>query len=86
MLKVGDQVQILPSAVIVGIPEIFIGHTAVINAVYPNNLTVYPNNLTSNLVQIKINDEDNNTWFCFTKHLKKIQPSETANISIWNYI
>lgn len=79
MLKVGDQVQILPSAVIVGIPEIFIGHTAVINAVSPNNLT-------SNLVQIKINDEDNNTWFCFTKHLKKIQPSETANISIWNYI
>lgn len=38
MLKVGDQVQILPSAVIVGIPEIFIGHTAVINAVYSNNL------------------------------------------------
>lgn len=38
MLKVGDQVQILPSAVIVGIPEIFIGHTAVVNAVYSNNL------------------------------------------------
>lgn len=79
MLKVGDQVQILPSAVIVGIPEIFIGHTAVINAVYSNNLI-------SNSVQIKINDEDNNTWRCFSKHLKKIQPSETDDISIWNYI
>lgn len=76
MLKVGDQVQILPSAVIVGIPEIFIGHTAVINAVY----------LTSNSVQIRVNDEDNNTWCCFPEHLKKMQPSETADISIWNYI
>lgn len=79
MLKVGDQVQILPSAVIVGIPEIFIGHTAVIDAVYSNNLI-------SNSVQIKIADEDNNTWRCFPKHLKKIQPSETDDISIWNYI
>lgn len=79
MLKVGDQVQILPSAVIVGIPEILIGHTAVINAVYSNNLI-------SNSVHIEVNDEDNNTWHCSPKHLKKIQPSETADISIWNYI
>lgn len=79
MLKVGDQVQILPSAVIVGIPEIFTGHTAVINAVYFNNLI-------SSSVRIKVTDENNNTWVCFPKHLKKIQPSETADISIWNYI
>lgn len=79
MLKVGDKVQILPSAVIVGIPEIFIGHTAVINAVYSNNLI-------SNSVQIRVNDKDNNTWCCLPGHLKKIQPSETADISIWNYI
>lgn len=79
MLKVGDQVQILPCAVMVGIPEIFIGHTAVINAVYSNNLI-------SNSVQIKVKDEANNTWRCFPEHLKKIQPSETADISIWDYI
>ena len=78
MFKVGDKVQILPSIARFGVPSEFIGCVAVVCSIADTGAIV--------IEVIDKNTSRSWQWRCRPKHLKKIQPSETVDISIWNYI